>query len=298
MKLTLLPLVLAGAIPAILWGQTLDGQEATDPSTETTEAQIIGEIPDGKPSEPAPPPAKLVVAPEDVLESKTVEVGERQITTEKIAPLKLPPIPEPAPPPDPLSPEVQQRIHELSAQYRETTLVFLGATIFHSADLPGPRTLVRVWDQESKSGYSCWSSANWNWLGGIGGFQGKDGRQYALIMSHSNMDIDRWSEFMERHGKEYIAPPVPELPAGDATFVVTDGTPPEDALAPVIALHQLYNKDWEKLKAAYEGRERARLEREEFLRANPPRPKNIVIRHWRMDEAGQQGITPKTAVAR
>ncbi len=208
MKPTLLPLVLAGAIPAIIWGQTLDGQEATDPSTETTtEARIIGEIPDGTPSEPAPPPAKLVVAPEEVLESKTVEVGERRITNEKIAPLELPPVPEPAPPPDPLAPEVQQQIQQLSAKYRETTFVFIGATIFHSADLPGPRTLVRVWDQESKTSYSCWSSANWNWLGGIGSFQGEDGQQYAFVMSHSNMDIDRWSEFMEERGKEYVAPP-------------------------------------------------------------------------------------------
>lgn len=294
MKPHLLPLILAGAIPAILLGQTQENQDAT----ETTEAKIIGEIPDGTPSEPAPPPVKLVIAPEDVLESKTVEVGERQITMERIAPLELPPIPEPAPPPDPLSPEVQQQIQELSAKYRETTLVFLGATIFHSADLPGPRTLIRVWDQKSKTSYSCWSSANWNWLGGIGSFQGDDGQPYAFIMSHSNMDIDRWSEFMEERGKEYVPPTVPELPAGDATFVVTEGAPTAEALAPITVLHQIINKDGEELKTAYEGCVRAQKEREEFLRANPPQPKNIVIRHWRMDEAGQQGITPKPAVAR
>ncbi|MCW1922550.1 hypothetical protein OKA05_08285 [Luteolibacter arcticus] len=294
MKRTSLILLLAGTIPAILWGQTQNEQGVT----EITEAQIINDLPDGAPSEPAPPPAKLVVAPEDVIETKTVEAGERQITIEKIAPLQLPLVPEPAQPPDPLSPEVQQQLLELGETHRETTFVFIGATIFQAADLPGPRTLVRVWDQETQASYSCWSSANWNWLGGVGSFQGEDGRQYALIMSHSSMDVDGWSEFLEEQGTAYDLPTVPELPAGEASFVVSEGAPAAEALSPVVALHQLYNKDGERLKAAYEGRQRAQQEREEFLRANPPRPKGIVIRHWRMDEAGQQGITPKPAVAR
>lgn len=294
MKFHHLPLILAGAIPAVVWGQI----EGDGDATESTGAKITGEIADGTALEPSLPPTKLVVAPEDVLESKTVDLGQRQITTEKIAPLELPPVPEPAPPPDPLAPEVQQQIHELGEKHPDSTLVFIGATVFRSADLPGPRTLVRVWDQESKSSYSCWSSANWNWLGGIGGVQGEDGRQYVLIMSHGVMDIDRWSEFMEEQGKEFAAPALPEFAAGEATFVVSEGSPTAEALAPVTALHQLYNKDGEKLRAAFEGRERARQEREELLRTNPPRPKNIVIRHWRMDEAGREGITPKPAVAR
>jgi hypothetical protein len=75
MKRILLPLIFACAIPAMLRGQNPDGPE-TPESSETTEARIIGEIPDGTPVEPAPPPAKLVVLPEDVIVTLEVRAGQ------------------------------------------------------------------------------------------------------------------------------------------------------------------------------------------------------------------------------
>lgn len=116
----------------MLWGQTQDGQETTDANPNAIEAQIIGRISDAPPSEPAPPPVKLVISPEDVLESKTVEVGERQITVEKITPIELPPVPEPPPPPDPLDPAVQARIQEMRETRQSTHFVMIGATVYRS----------------------------------------------------------------------------------------------------------------------------------------------------------------------
>lgn len=159
--------------------------------------------------------------------------------------------------------------------------VLIEATIYRSADLPAPRSRIRVWDQENKTSFVCWSSANWNWLAGIVRFKGADGQQYALIMGESNIDIERSSQLWAQHGKEYVAPVMPELPAGEAAFLVTEGNPTAEALSPVTALHQIYDSDGEKLQAAFEGRVRAKEEREEFLRHNPPRPKNITIRYWR-----------------
>jgi hypothetical protein len=56
------------------------------------------------------------------------------------------------------------------------------------------------------------------------------------------------------------------------------------------SLHDLYNNEYARLKTAYEGRERARIEREAYLKANPPHitDQPIVARMQRIGiEAGK-----------
>lgn len=273
-------LVFTGLLPALLLGQALSQDS---PAPEST----------------APPLSKLLIEPEDILSSKTEVLGGRQITIQRVAPIALPSAPEPAPPPDPLSPEVQQRLQEFRAKYSDTTMVSIGATVFRSASLAdGPRTLIQVWDRETKTSFKLWSSVNWTLLAGIGEVQGTDGQKYALMMNHSEVDLDGWAQLMAAHGQEYVAPAIPPLPTRQATFIVAEGAPTAAALAPITALHQLYNTDHARLQAAHDARQQERRDQEQALRENPPQPKNIVIRHWRMDEAGRQGITPKPAVTR
>lgn len=280
MKKPFLPIISAGVIPALLWGQ--------DPSENSP-----------APVPPTLPLTKLVIEPEDILDSKTATIGDRQVTTQRVSPITLPPLPEPTPPPDPLSPEIQQRLQELGEEHRETTMVFIGATVIQSAGFPdGPRTQVQVWDQGTKTSFKLWSSANWALFAGLSTVQGTDGRSYALIMSHSEMDIDKWTQFMVAQDPEYVPPTIPAIPPGDPTFVVSEGMPSPEALAPITALHQLYKTDHARLQAEHQAREQAQRDQEALLRDNPPQPKNIVIRHWRMDEAGLQGATPKPAVTR
>ena len=64
------------------------------------------------------------------------------------------------------------------------------------------------------------------------------------------------------------------------------GTPPADpsVLVPIQSLHDLYNSEFQRLKTAYDGRERARLQREADLKAYPPQPENIVLSYWTTDE--------------
>ena len=50
------------------------------------------------------------------------------------------------------------------------------------------------------------------------------------------------------------------------------------------SLHDLYNSEYARLKTALEGRERARIEREAYLKANPPQPKDIVLNFWRTEK--------------
>jgi len=55
-------------------------------------------------------------------------------------------------------------------------------------------------------------------------------------------------------------------------------------LVPIQSLHDLYDKEYARLRAAYEGREQARIAREALLKANPPQPKDITLNFWRSEK--------------
>ena len=66
--------------------------------------------------------------------------------------------------------------------------------------------------------------------------------------------------------------------------------PTPQTLASIQSLHDLYNNEHDRLKEAYDGRERAQRQHEAELKANPPQPKDIVLNYWRIDSKDQ----PKT----
>jgi hypothetical protein len=51
----------------------------------------------------------------------------------------------------------------------------------------------------------------------------------------------------------------------------------------IVALHELYATDGERLRQAYELREARQKEAEAELRANPPVPKDIVLNFWKVE---------------
>ena len=53
-----------------------------------------------------------------------------------------------------------------------------------------------------------------------------------------------------------------------------------EALASIQSLHDLYNNEHDRLLTAYQDREQASLAREAELKANPPKPKDIVLNYW------------------
>ncbi|MEO5714077.1 MAG: hypothetical protein ABIT37_11370 [Luteolibacter sp.] len=80
-------------------------------------------------------------------------------------------------------------------------------------------------------------------------------------------------------------PQLPVIPAGKATFVIIGAPPAPETLTTVQSLHDVYNNEYERLKAAYEGRERARIAHEAELKAHPPKPKDIILNYWRIPDA-------------
>lgn len=49
------------------------------------------------------------------------------------------------------------------------------------------------------------------------------------------------------------------------------------------SMHDLYENERENLVAAHEARLLVRAEREAWLKANPPQPKDTVIQFWRRE---------------
>jgi hypothetical protein len=294
MKILPLVLMVGLATAVIVRSQVADVENSEDISaaraTVPTAARILGEIPDGTPPPPAPPKPEFRIPAQDILEATTHEQGGRTITVQQIKPIALPPPPAPV---ETAAVEVDAEFTKRLAEYREehprSGLLFLGATVFRSKDSP-PRTLVRYWPEGGHEDITFWSSADFALIaGGINSFVDSAAETHYLLMGWGNVDIDRMSELQAAKGREYDAPAMPDFPEGKATFEIVGKPPAAEELAPIQALHDLYNNQLVRLKTAFEGREKARIEREEYLKANPPKPKNITLNYWRVQQPAANG---------
>lgn len=104
-----------------------------------------------------------------------------------------------------------------------------------------------------------------------------------MLLMWSVMEIDRINAFQQKFSRQFTEPDIPEFPPGKATFIITEGKASPQTLASIQSLHDIYNKDYERLKSTYEGRQRAQFLREAELTANPPQPKDITLNYWRIE---------------
>jgi hypothetical protein len=280
-----IPLLFLASVACLAPVLSQDAKDSLPEETAATPtaARILGTIPDGTPPPPEPPKPKFIVPTKDVLETKSVEQGGRTITLRKINPIALPP---PPPPVEPLTPEAQAAFREKVAAYREshprTKMAFLSATVFRSKDSP-PVTLVRCWPEGKRQTITYWSSADFALISGIHGFADATGTSHALLMGWGYVDLDRMSDMQAARLKAYGTTAPPIFPEGKAGFEIIGEPLDAEDLAPIQALHDLYNTEHARLKTAFEGRERARIEREAYLKAHPPHPKDITLNYWRIE---------------
>ncbi|MDP3849757.1 MAG: hypothetical protein Q8Q59_04580 [Luteolibacter sp.] len=263
-------------------------QDILPVSEEITAARVIGDLPDGTPPPPVPPKPPFIVPAKDILETKTHPQGGRTITIRKITPISLPPPPLAAPPLDITAPAIQERIAEARADDPGQFLIFVGASVFHAKDSP-PRSLVRIWPNGSGEPVVFWSSADFAYLSGFSSFTGSDGKEHSLIMSWSITETGNMADFHAEHEADHDVNEIPELAPGKATYAITSRNPDEQSIATIRALHDLYNNEYERLKTAWQGRERARIQQEAELKANPPRPKNLTLNFWRTEKTAAKG---------
>jgi len=245
-------------------------------------AHVVGPISDGSPPAPGQPSAKITIKSVEVLDSKTSNLGGRKITIQKVTPIELPTpvVPEKATP----TPEQLAAFKERLAQRRETVQLSMGVTVFHSENYPGKvRTKFSWRSKTSGDEFEAISNINGNLLSGFAQFDASNpNSRYLLFFFAINQDVDKLTEMFESRGRIYQPPTLPELPLTEPSFVVTKGNPTADELAPMVAVHNLVRTDGESLRLAFEGRERASEEQAAFLKANPPKPKDIVLNYWRL----------------
>jgi hypothetical protein len=287
MKAVPFVLVAIMACTASVRSQVMDAatiREPVVPVASPTTAHILGDLPDGTPPQPQPPKPTFVVAAKDILTTTTQQQGGRTITIRRIKPIALPPPPEPAPVQNALDKAaLQEELAETGVQQPKWDFLFLGATVFRTKDSP-PRTLVTYWPSNMGE-VSFWSSADFGLLAGMGDFAAANGQTFSMFMAWGYEDIDgSIADFQATQNRPYEAPLMPRFSDAKATFTLIGNPPPDpEVLVPIQALHDIYNNEFARLKAAYEGRERAQLQREAELKANPPRPKNITINYWRTE---------------
>jgi hypothetical protein len=272
----ILPLLLA--VATLAQSQDKSGP-ASGQTTEPSAARILHPIPDGTPPAPAPPKPEYHIASREILSTKTHHQGGRDITIRKIKPIALLPPPatvEPAA----LTEEFTQRLAEYREAHPRIGMLFLGATVYRPKDGP-PRSRVRYWP-EGGGEITFWSSADFALIaGGIQSFADNQGREHHIFMSWGTVDIERMTELLAANGRTYLTPEIPTFPEGKATYQIIGQAPPAEHLAAIQALHDIYHNQHAELLTAYQGREQARIEREAYLKANPPPPQNITLNYWR-----------------
>lgn len=272
------------------------------PITALAGARLMGPLVDTIPPLPPPPPELPSIAASEIVETKTHDLGDRKIIVQEVTAAVLPALADPpAPPPEkpraPLSAEAKARLAEARIKQRERAKLTpqLSATVYHSKEIGNEvRTLftLTVPSAEKESYFTgeaiyFWSSVNANYLSQIPPYQGSDGTIYeGLHIGIRNVDIDQRRALYASRGLPSPAPSIPPLSPGKESFLIVDGHAGPDDIAVIQAIHDLYAVEYLNLKAAFESREKAWREREAYLKANPPKPKDIVLR-FRMIEEGE-----------
>jgi hypothetical protein len=274
--LRIIPILLA-TTPFI--GAQEEASAATlDSATASVRAHIPYKIPDGTPPPPEPPKPVWIVPATDVVAEKSIIEGGRTITVRQIKPIALPEPPAPTAPPV-ISDELRQRMAEYREKHPRDQPIALGATVYRLEN-ETTRTLVNVWITGQREPVSFWSSGDFSLFSGIGAFTDKQGETRTLFMLWSIFDTNRFAKRMTELGRPYSRPKIPDLPTDKAAYVIHQGNPDDEILTDIDALHEILNNDAVELRRAYEGRVRANKEREEYLKANPPQPKDIVLNFW------------------
>lgn len=257
---------------------------ATAPAVSPTTAHIVGNIADGTPPPPAPPKPGFVIPGKDILDTTIHRQGGRTITIQRIKPIALPPPPEPAPPAA-VADDAAFKAHlaEYRANHPRSEIVSLGAWVYRFNNAP-PRTLVTYSPGENAEPVTFWSSADFALISGVYSFIDTDGRSRSLFMMCGDLNIDRMAAALASHGRKYQPPNIPDFPDGPATFTVVGEQPTAAMLVPIQSLHDIYNSEFQRLQTAWDGRERARLQRAADLKANPPKPKDITLNFWRCEK--------------
>jgi hypothetical protein len=175
------------------------------------------------------------------------------------------------------------RLAEINARAtrKPTKLCHFSCAVFDQRS-----TLVR-WTHEGRK-FAAWSSVNWNHVSIMPGFDSNDGTtRYAVILGLGNYRTDRSRPFLK-------ATMLPDFSENQVTWKLIEGDPSDAAAQENLkAIHDYYFVHRAFLKEKWENLERVRMARVEWLKANPPEPHDIIVRHWEIvPTAREEGGVP------
>ena len=173
--------------------------------------------------------------------------------------------------------ELMQQMGELQETGGDTFPIMLSATVYdHSRSLLTLSPNGTTGDQ-----ITAWSNVDFNHYSAFSTFRVTEAngaeREFALFMGIGN------EEAVAPDGDQPEIPRLPDLAVGGPSFSVIEGDPQGEAMKILTQLHDLYRKDGRRMEAAFHASEKAYAERKAFLLANPPKPKDIVIRFMEKD---------------
>jgi len=235
--------------------------------------EILGGISDG--TSPPPKPPKVLPDLPVVREISHIDTG-RLIRMKRV---EDPGYPEPEPKPMAQSENDEEAFWmSLSDERKAEIDAINNALVFSlSATVVDHRATRLHWRHNGKI-YEAWSNVDFNHLTGFTRFK-VDGRYYDPYFGIGNTSS-------EMEGVEKA----PDFPTRQPTFILTRGDAGDtDALEGVEALHTLYRAERGRLKTAYEKREMTSLERQRYLEANPPKPRDVTIQFWKRELSDKSG---------
>lgn len=236
--------------------------------------RITGVLSKGEAPPPSPPKELAPMPVVDAVEYSIPSEG-RSITMERVEVEPTPPIePSSTQTTDSPDPEaVAAMVEAWKAEHpgEERHFLALSVTVYdHKA------SHVR-WTHEGER-FSIWSNVDFNVMCGFGGIESADGKiRYSLYIAAGNQTTGEVDEPGEVRANS--PPDIPPLPLGKPGFVIEKGDAGNaQALAGIIALHELYAVHGSELKEAYELRTRRQAARAAYLRENPPKLPDVKVR--------------------
>jgi len=216
-----------------------------------------------------------------VLKSWKVDVGDRSIFLNRVAPPVLPTgasvVAEPAPPPSAEDLEIARR-----RRGKATAVLFLSATVYD-------RKFTEIRGMDGRHEYRAASNIDFNLIPCMGTFESDD-TVYSLLLATSNQGTDA-NGMIERSAPGIAKTPtlaerfpkLAELSPTRAQYLpletATGALPEENDLKALDALHAFFEANRERLAADYTTAEAARIEQEGMPKEPPPKPKDIIINY-------------------
>ena len=220
-----------------------------------------------------------------VLEQTQINLGDHKVILNRVEPPVLPkPRAVVARPSSPLSAAAVQTA--LRQESKKSEVLFLSATVYD-------REVTQLrWFGEGGE-FQAFSNIDFNFLSGLGVIE-TDDTVYSILMGLGNESRAAASE-QNRTATAQVPLLNQFSPKRAEYFVVEDKAKPAtaEALAGIDALHRYYDANRERLAEDYKQREAARVEREIWLKAHPPIPRDTVINFWPADTKQVQEMQTK-----